>query len=161
MSGNIIGSRLDGDRLVVETAEGIDEYDTQFLVAALLVAVARSSGEIAPEESAQMIGLLEEQFDLQGPESLELLTRAMTEMIEKPQLGTLLADLAPTLSDSDKEDIAFMALKVVAADGHREFREIEQFDRAMDAVGISAEIIHKAYDRYFSETMSGSEGDNG
>ena len=156
MSGDILGSRLDGDRLVVETVDGIEEYDTQFLVAALLVDVARSSGQIAPEESAQMIDLLEEQFQLQGSESLELLTRAMAEMIEKPELGSLLADLAPTLSDSDKENIALMALKVVAADGHRRFREIEHFDRAMDAVGISAEIIHKAYDRYFSETMPGS-----
>lgn len=156
MSGDILGSRLDGDRLVVETVDGIEEYDTQFLVAALLVDVARSSGQIAPEESAQMIDLLEEQFQLQGSESLELLTRAMAEMIEKPELGSLLADLAPTLSDSDKENIALMALKVVAADGQREFREIEHFDRAMDAAGISAEIIHKAYDRYFSETMPGS-----
>ncbi len=156
MSSNILGSRLDGDRLVVETTEGVDEYDTQYLVAALLVDVARSSGQIAPEESAQMIDLLEEQFQIQGSESLELLTRAMAEMIEKPELGSLLADLAPTLLDSDKENIALMALKVVAADGHRRFREIEHFDRAMDAVGISAEIIHKAYDRYFSETMPGS-----
>ena len=156
MSSDIIGSRIDGDRLFVETADGVDEYDTQFLVAALLVDVARSSGQIAPEESAQMIDLLEEQFHLQGPESLELLTRAMTEMIEKPQLGSLLSDLAPTLSDSDKEEIALMALKVAAADGQRRFREIEHFNRAMDAVGISAEIIHKAHDRYFSEAMPGS-----
>ena len=46
--------------------------------------------------------------------------------------------------------------KVVAADGHRHFAEMEQFDRAMQAVNISPEIIHKAFDQYFAETMPGS-----
>ena len=92
---------------------------------------------------------------MQGAESLELITRAMTEMIEKPELGSLLTDLAPTLSDTDKEDMALMALKVIAADGRREFAEMEQFNRAMEAAGISPEIVHKAFDRYFAETMPG------
>ena len=80
----------------------------------------------------------------------------MTEMIERPEVAMLLVDLAPTLSDADKEDIALMALKVVAADGHRHFAEMEQFSRAMEALQIPPEIVHKAFDQYFSETMPGS-----
>lgn len=156
MSNDIINSRLEGTRLIVETAEGVEEYDSKFLVAALLIYVARGSGQIEPEESAQIIELIEERFHMQGAESLELITRAMTEMIEKPELGSLLTDLAPTLSDTDKEDMALMALKVIAADGRREFAEMEQFNRAMEAAGISPEIVHKAFDRYFAETMPGS-----
>ncbi len=49
-----------------------------------------------------------------------------------------------------------MALKVVAADGHRHFAEMEQFNRAMEAIQVSPEIIHKAFDQYFAETMPGS-----
>jgi uncharacterized tellurite resistance protein B-like protein len=156
MSGDILVSRLDGTKLIVESADGIEEYDSQFLVAALLVFVARGSGQISLEESAKMIELIEGHFHLQGPESLELLTRAMTEMIDKPQLASILVDLAPTLSDAEKEDIAFMGLKVVAADGNRQFAEMEQFNRAMAAVGISPEIIHRAFDRYFAETLPSS-----
>jgi len=156
MSGDILVSRLDGTKLIVESADGIEEYDSQFLVAALLVFVARGSGQISLEESAKMIELIEGHFHLQGPESLELLTRAMTEMIDKPQLASILVDLAPTLSDSEKEDIAFMGLKVIAADGNRQFAEMEQFNRAMAAVGISPEIIHRAFDRYFAETLPSS-----
>lgn len=156
MSNKIIGSRLEGTKLIVETAAGVEEYDSKFLVAALLIYVARGSGQIEPEESAQIIELIEERFHMQGAESLELITRAMTEMIEKPELGSLLTDLAPTLSDTDKEDMALMALKVIAADGRREFAEMEQFNRAMEAVGISPETVHKAFDRYFAETMPGS-----
>jgi len=157
MSAEILSSKLEGTTLVIETTEGTETYDSKFLVAALLVYVARGSGEIEPEESARMIDLIEEHFSLQGAESLELLTRAMTEMAEKPTLPTLLGDLTPTLSEGDKEDIALMALKVVAADGHRHFAEMEQFDRAMEAIGVSPEAIHRAFDRYFAETMPGDD----
>ncbi len=155
MSNDIIVSRLEGGRLIVETAGGTEEYDSQFVVAALLVYVARGDGRITPEESAEMIELIEERYHLQGAESLQLLTRAMTQMVEQPELVSLLMGLVPTFSDDDKEDIAVMALKVVAADGHRHFAEIEQFNRAMEAAGIKPEIIHRAFDRYFAETMPG------
>lgn len=156
MSDDIIVSRLVGTKLIIETADGIEEYDSQFLVAALLVYVARGSGKIAPEESAQMIELIEDRYHMQGAESLELITRAMNEMVDKPELGLLLTDLAPTFSDAEKEDIALMALKVVAADGQRHFSEMEQFNRAMEAAGIAPEIVHRAFDRYFAETMPGT-----
>ena len=57
--------------------------------------------------------------------------------------------------DGDKEDIALMGLKVVAADGHRHYSEMEQFNFAMGALGIAPEIVHRAFDRYFAETMPG------
>lgn len=151
----ILGSRLEGTTLIIETPEGEVRYDSKFLVAALLVFVARGSGRIEPEESAKMIDLIEHHFSLEGPEALELITYAMEEMADKPTLGTLLADVGPTLSDGDKEDIALMGLKVVAADGRRDFAELEQFKRAMDGLGISPDIVHRAFDRYFAETMPG------
>ena len=156
MSDGIFVSRIEGTKLIVETANGVEEYDAKFLVAALLVYIARGSGQIEPEESAQMIELIEDHFQLQSAQSLELITRAMTEMTEKPQLAEILIELATTLSESEKEAIALMALKVVAADGHRHFEEMEQFNRAMEALKISPEIVHKAFDQYFAETLPGS-----
>jgi len=155
MNNEILNSRLEGTKLIIETAEGTQSYDSQFLVAALLVFVAKGSGEIEPEESAKMIELIEDHFHLQGAESLELITTAMTEMADKPTLAALLTDLGPTLSDGDKEDIALMGLKVVAADGTRQFDEMEQFNKAMEAIGIAPDIVHRAFDRYFAETMPG------
>ena len=155
MSDDIVVSRLEGTRLIIETDGRVEEYDSQFLVAALLISVARGSGRIEPEESAKIIDLIEERYHLHGPETLELITRAMSELLERPELGTLLAELATTLSAADKEDIALMALKVVAADGQRKFSEMERFNRAMESVGISPDIIHRAFDRYFAETMPG------
>ncbi len=155
MNDQILSSRLEGTKLIIETTAGPKVYDSKFLVAALLVYVARGSGRIEPEESGKIIELIEEHFHLQGAESLELITHAMAEMADNPTLATLLRDLAPTLSDGDKEDIALMGLKVVAADGRREVAEMEQFNRAMRAIDISPEIVHRAFDRYFSETMPG------
>lgn len=152
MIDEILSSRLEGTKLIIETADGVQTYDSQFAVAALLVFVARGTGRIEPEESAKMIELIEDHFHLQGAESLELITTAMSEMADKPTLVNLLSDLGPTLSDGDKEDIALMGLKVVAADGRRDVAEMEQFNRAMEAIGISPEIVHKAFDRYFAET---------
>lgn len=156
MTNGILNSRLEGGRLIVETSQGIKSYDSQFLVAALLVFVARGSGQIEPEESAEMIELLEDYFHLQGAESLELLTTVIAELSDKPALGSLLADLGSSLSDAEKEDIALMGLKVVAADGRRHFDEMEQFNKVMASVGISPEIVHRAFDRYFAETRPGA-----
>jgi uncharacterized tellurite resistance protein B-like protein len=157
MTDEILGSRLEGTTLIVETSDGETRYDSRFLVAALLVFVARGGGRIAPEESGKMIELIEDYFHMEGAESLELLTFAISEMADKPALGELLAGLGPTLSEGDKEDIALMGLKVIAADGKRQYAEMEQFNRAMETIGISPETVHRAFDRYFAETMPGSK----
>lgn len=155
MSDTIKTAKLDGTMLVVETRDGTEVYDSKFLVAALLVFIAKGSGRIEPEESAKMIDLIEEHFKLQGAESLELLTRATAELAEKPELAELLAELGKNLTESEKEDIAVMALKVIAADGRREIAEMEQFNRAIEAIGVSPETVHRAFDRYFAETNPG------
>ena len=155
MSDTIKTTKLVGNELIVETKHGTEVYDGKFLVAALLIFVAKGSGSIEPEESARMIDLIEQHFHLEGAESLELLTRAMSELAEKPELTEHLVALGRTLSDKQKEDIALMALKVIAADGRREVSEMEQFNRAVEAVGVSPDVVHRAFDRYFAETMPG------
>ena len=153
MSDTIKSRRLEGTQLIVETSTGTETYDSKFLVAAMLIFIARGSGRIEPEESSKMIDLIEQHFHMEGAESLELLTRAISEMVENPELPQALTDLAPTLSESDKEDIALMALKVIAADGRRDVAEMEKFNLAVESVGISPETVHRAFDRYFAETM--------
>lgn len=155
MSDTIIISRLEGTRLIVEKDGETETYDSQFLVAALLIFIARGSGTIEPEETAKMLDVIQEHFQLAGSESLELLTRAMSELAEKPELGELLAELGKSLSEQDKEDIAVMALKVIAADGRREVAEMDKFNQAVEAVGVSPETVHRAFDRYFAETTTG------
>jgi uncharacterized tellurite resistance protein B-like protein len=153
MSDTVIKSTLDGKVLVIETSDGPVTYDSKFLVAALLIYVAKGDGAIDQQEASRMIDLIEDHFKLQGAESLELLTHAMSEMAERPNLGASLAQLGQSLSDQEKEDIALMALKVIAADGRRDVAELEQFNNAVAAADIPPDIVHRAFDRYFSETM--------
>ena len=148
-------SRLVGNTFIVETQSGTASFDSQLVVATLMIFVAKGSGRIEPEESAEMIDLIEEHFGVEGAESLALLTRAMTEMVERPDLEQLLAEFGKLLADSEKEEIAVMALKVIAADGRREVAEIENFNVAVETLGISPEIKHRAFDRYFQQTMPG------
>ncbi len=155
MTSEITGTRLEGSTLIVETAEGSETYDSKFLVAAILITVARANGQIEQEESSLIIDLIEEHFHLQGAESLELITRALEETADKPALVNLLTDLAPTLPEAEKEEIAFMGLKVVAADGRRDVTEMEQYNLTMSSLGISPDVVHRAFDRYFEQTMPG------
>lgn len=156
MSDTITSKRLEGTELIVETRYGTKTYDSRFLVAAFLVYIARGSGRIEPEEASKMIDVIEAHFQMQGAQSLELLTRVMADMAENPDLPQALVQLAPTLTEQDKEDIALMALKVIAADGRREVAEMEKFNEAVKAIGISPDAVHRAFDRYFAETMPGN-----
>ena len=98
MSSEILDSRIVGSTLIVETDDGEKRYDEKFLVASILIFVARGSGRIEQEESSLIIDLIEEHFNLQGAESLELISRAMEETTDKPALANLLVGLAPTNS---------------------------------------------------------------
>ncbi len=155
MTEDIVSTRLEGTTLIIETSAGTKTYGSKFVVAGLLVFVARGSGQIEPEESAKIIALIQDYFHLQSAESLELITTVMAELADNPGIVEPLLELAAALSDGDKEDIALMGLKVVAADGRRDFAEMEQFNRAMEAIGIAPDIVHRAFDRYFAETMPG------
>jgi uncharacterized tellurite resistance protein B-like protein len=153
MTENPHSTALQGNVIIVETPDGPLSYDGKFLVAALLIFVAKGSGRIEPEESSLMIRMLGDYFNQDPAASLELLTHAVSEMRDKPWLGKSLADFAGRLADDEKEDIALMALKVIAADGRREVEEMEQFNTAVAAANIAPQIVHRAFDRYFAETM--------
>ena len=150
-----IDPRFEGNQLIIETSNETEVYDSQFLVAALLVYVAKGDGTISPQESEQMLTLIGNQFSLRSAESLELLTRAMANMAENPDLDSLLGELGKMLSDDDKEDVAVMMMKVLAADGKTDADEMDKMRKAGEIVGISAAIMHSAYNRYFEETMTG------
>ena len=143
--------RFEGTTLVIETSSGPESYDSQFLVAALLVFVAKGDGNISEKETEKMLQLVEDHFHLHSGESLALLSRAMADLAENPDLNSLLRDLSHILSPEEKEDIAIMLLKVIAADGQRDVDEMEMLNIAAEIIEISPEIRHSAFERYFAE----------
>ena len=143
--------RFEGSTLVIETTSGPETYDSQFLVAALLVFVAKGDGNISEGEVKKMLQLVSEHFHLESGESLALLNRAMGDLADNPDLVGLLKELSKVLSPTEKEDIAVMLLKVIAADGIRDVDEMEMMNVAAEIIDISAETRHSAFDRYFAE----------
>jgi uncharacterized tellurite resistance protein B-like protein len=129
------------------------DNDGKLLVAALLVFMARGSGRIEQQEADTMIALLSEYCGISGAEALQLLRTAIDELAEQPAAGATLAERARSLSDDRKEDLAYLALRVIAADGKREAAEMARFNRAVEVAGIEPGIVHRAFDRFFAETM--------
>ena len=134
--------------------DAAEDYDERFLVAALLVFVARGDGIISERETEKMLSLVGEHFGLPSGASLALLTRAIEALSDDPRLPDRLRELAPRLDAAQKEDVAVMLLNVVAADGRKDAAEMELLQRAGEIMGITSEGMHRAFDRYFSETWT-------
>ncbi len=145
--------RIDGDELIIETQSRTESYDSRYLVAALMIFVAKGDGTISGTETQEMIALLDEQYQMPGAEALELLTRAITDIAENPDFRSLLSDLSAVLTLPEKELIALMLLKVVAADGRKDAEEMEKLRIAAETISIPEDAMHRAFDRYFEETQ--------
>jgi len=144
--------RIEGDELIIETQSRIEVYDSKYLLAALLIFVARGDKTITANETQQMLALIEDEYKIPGAESLALLQRAIDDLAENPDMNSLLSDLSSVLSSDEKEDIAVMLLKVAAADGRKDAEEMEKLQIAAEIMSIPPEVMHNAYDRYFEET---------
>lgn len=154
MIDETINPRFEGATLVIETSDETEVYDSQFLVAALLVYVAKGDGSISSSETAEMLKGVGRHFHLESAQSLELLNRALTNLADNPDLEGLLRDLSGVLTRDDKREIALMMLKVAAADGRRDAEEMEKLHVAAEIIDIPPDVLHQAFDDYFAETMS-------
>lgn len=153
MHDDDINSRFEGSTLVIETNNETETYDAQFLVAVLLVYVAKGDGAISNSETNEMLKAIGRHFHLQSAQSLELLNRAISGLADNPDLEALLRQLSSVLTGEDKREIALMMLKVAAADGRKDAEEMEHLHKAADVIGIPPDILHQAFDDYFAETM--------
>jgi uncharacterized tellurite resistance protein B-like protein len=145
--------RFEDEQMIVETLSTTEVYDARYLVAALFVFVAKGDGTISDQESAEMVELLNNYFGISSAESLNLLTMVLGDAARNPDFESLLADISRLLSVAEKEEIALMMLKVVAADGRKDAEEMEKLRLAAEIIEIPPDTLHRAYDRYFEETQ--------
>jgi uncharacterized tellurite resistance protein B-like protein len=145
--------RLEGDELLIETQNTTEAYDVKYLVSALLVFVAKGDGQISEQETEEMLNLVNDHFGLQSAQSLELITNAMEDIADNPDFENLLRELSKLLNLWEKEEVAVMMLKVAAADGRKDAEEMAKLRTAAEIIEIPPETLHRAYDRYFAETM--------
>lgn len=144
--------RIDGDELIIETQSRTEVYDSKYLLAALLVYVAKGDRTISIDETERMLELIQQHFKMPTAESMELLRRVIDDIADNPDMNSLLRDLSKLLSEDEKEDIAVMLLKVAAVDGRQDAEAMDELKLATDLISIQPDIMHAAYDRYFEET---------
>lgn len=144
--------RIDGDELIIETQSRTEVYDSKYLLAALLVYVAKGDRTISINETERMLELIQQHFKMPTAESMELLRRVIDDIADNPDMNSLLRDLSKLLKDDEKEDIAVMLLKVAAVDGRQDAEAMDELNFATDLISIPPDIMHSAYDRYFEET---------
>ncbi len=154
----LIEPRFEGSNLVIETGSDTEIYDSKFLVAALCIFVAKSDGSISEQETEKMLELVGDHFHVESSESLGLLTRAMADLADNPDLVSLLRQLSSVLEPQEKEDVAVMLLKIVAADGRKEAEEMQALADAADIIDIPPDLVHNAFDRYFADNRDQEAG---
>lgn len=151
MSDEQTTTRFEGSKLIVETGDRKEEYDAEFLVAALLVSIANADGEISAIETQEMLQLVGDHFELKSSESLEILTTAMEDLADNPDLDMILKELSTVLTSADKEDVAVMMFKVIDADHRETPEEMQALASAADIIGITNEQLQKARQRFFAD----------
>lgn len=119
------------------------------LVALLMVALARSDAQITQNE--EVFQLAGEYFRVRSAASLALLMDAIKHLPEPPDLSSLVNQWDSGLDPADKEDVAVMMLKIVAADGKRDAQQMAMLHKAADMIDITPESLHLAFNRFFDQ----------
>ena len=139
---------ITGIRISVDDS-GADP-DSQLLITALLVLVAKSDGGISPDESLRMVTLLRSRFAIKPGEALNLIGRASDELAHHAELDGILQKASARLSLAQKEDLMLMVLKVISADSQKDAAEMTLLAAMMEGLGVSDKIMNKVYERYFT-----------
>jgi uncharacterized tellurite resistance protein B-like protein len=138
-----------GIRINIDDADA--DQDSQLLITALLVLVARSDGGVSPDESLRMVELLRSRFAIKPGEALNLINRASDELVHHTELDLILKAATERLSLAQKEDLMLMVLKVISADNRKDAAEMKLLVALLEGLGVSEKIMSKVYERYFAD----------
>ena len=126
-----------------------DDSDAQLLIASLLALVATSDGGISHDENMRMVNLLSKRFGLSGGEASDLVARAVENHPSHDQLDEVVASVNEELTRSQKEDLMFMVLCVIAADNQKDAGEMELLHKLVDTFRLPDATMQKMYEGNF------------
>jgi uncharacterized tellurite resistance protein B-like protein len=136
-----------GVRTASESIAG--DSEAQLLIASLLALVARIDDGISPDENVRIVNLLSNRFGLRPGEALGLVARAADEPPSHDQLDEVVDSVNETLSLTQKEDLMFMVLCVIAADGQKDVREMKLLTKLVDSFRLPDAVMQKMYAENF------------
>ena len=125
------------------------DYEAQKLIASLLALVARSDGGISPDENSRIVNLLCKRFGLKSDEASDLVARAAEEIPSDDQLDKVVDSVSEVLTRTEKEDLMFMVLCVIAADNQKEAGEVKLLAKLVDRLQLPDQFMQKIYERNF------------
>ena len=127
--------------------------EVAFIVAWLLVLVARGDGHVSQLEVDTIISLVADHFNLQNARALERVKDAMQESASDPGLPLFMQERVSELSTDEKQEILIMLLQVARADGIQNAGEIRAINLAAKVIDLPPAQMHEAYQTYFSREL--------
>lgn len=143
------------DLIIKKTGIGIasdsvaSDYEAQKIIASLLALVARADGGISPDENSRIVNLLCKRFGLKADEATDLVTRAAGELPNHDQLDEVVDSVNELLTRTQKEDLMFMVLCVIAADEQKDAEEMKLLAKLVDSLQLPDQFMQKIYERDF------------
>ena len=110
-------------RLTAPTKDVLDETDARRAIGALLVRIAKSDGNYAPEEIARIDRILASRFDLNVVEAAKLRAECEGIEAEAPDTVRFTRAIKEAVSLDDREAVIRAMWQVVMTDGHRDQNE--------------------------------------
>lgn len=131
-----------------------DDPEEQALVASLLALVARSDGEISPDETVRIVALLQDRFHLGPEEAVSLVNRAANEFGASADLQGVIANVNEELSLPHKEELLAIVLHVISADERKDAAEMQLLTTLVRGLEVPDNIMEKVYAQYFQDRKS-------
>jgi uncharacterized tellurite resistance protein B-like protein len=120
-----------------ETGVSLPQPDSQLALAALLVRVARSDGDYAPEEITAIDRVIAQEFGLSPFEASKLRTEAEALEAEAPDTVRFTRAIKDGVPYEDRVNVIEALWRVVLADGHRDHEESGLLRLVADLLGIN------------------------
>ena len=117
-----------GNSLLVDTEGKPTELDVQIATGILLLEMAGADGDYAPEETATIIGVMADQFNIDEDQTVELLEMGDAVRRQPKKLDEVIAAINQHFSPAQKQRVYTMVWKVVLADGR-----IDKFEQRFAA----------------------------
>lgn len=124
-------------RLIQPHPAPLRETDSRLALAALLVRVARSDGDYAPQEASRIDRILGKRYDLSPAEVTALRRDAEVLEAEAPDTVRFTRAIKDAVPYEDRESVIEALWAVVLADGIRDHEEDAQLRLVANLLGVN------------------------
>lgn len=131
-----------------------DNPEEQALVASLLALVARSDGEISPDETMRIVALLQDRFHLGSEEAVGLVNRAANDFGTSTDLHGVIANVNEELSLEHKEELLSIVLHIISADERKDAAEMHLLATLVNGMQVPDNVMERVYEQYFHDRKS-------